>query len=161
MSHELRTPLNAIIGIFAGHRGEMLGPIGTPKYVGYARDILTSAEHLLGIINDILDVSKLEAGVDLGEDVIDPAKTVADIAQLAEARPGRTTSASRPAAGSSRRCSSTPEAEQIVLNLLVNAIKFSHPGGKVEVVLRNRRRPSVDRGDRSRRRHGPGRGQAR
>src|SRR5206468_6176291 len=75
MSHELRTPLNAIIGFSQVIAGEMLGPVGTAKYVGYARDILSSAEHLLGLINDILDVSKLEAGrLDLAEAVIDPAK---------------------------------------------------------------------------------------
>jgi PAS domain S-box-containing protein len=58
MSHELRTPLNAIIGFSQVMAGEMLGPMATPRYVGYARDILGSAEHLLGIINDILDVSR-------------------------------------------------------------------------------------------------------
>ena len=140
MSHELRTPLNAIIGFSQVIAGEMLGPIGTPKYVGYARDILTSAEHLLGIINDILDVSKLEAGkLDLAEDVIDPAKTVADIAQLAEAKARasdigiaiRREGVIPPLLVDSRKL------KQIVLNLLVNAIKFSHPGGKVDVVLKS------------------------
>src|SRR5258707_15231189 len=87
MSHELRTPLNAIIGFSQVISGEMLGPVGTAKYVGYARDILASGEHLLGLINDILDVSKLEAGkLDLAEELIDPAKTVADLMQLAEAK---------------------------------------------------------------------------
>src|SRR5204863_4230210 len=87
MSHELRTPLNAIIGFSQVIAGEMLGPVGTAKYVGYARDILSSAEHLLGLINDILDVSKLEAGkLDLAEEIVDPAKTVADLVQLAEAK---------------------------------------------------------------------------
>src|SRR6266702_2013266 len=75
MSHELRTPLNAIIGFSQVIAGEMLGPVGTAKYIGYARDILSSAEHLLGLINDILD-----------EEIVDPAKTVADLVQLAEAK---------------------------------------------------------------------------
>src|SRR5439155_10912686 len=87
MSHELRTPLNAILGFSQVIAGEVLGPIGTQKYVGYARDILGSAEHLLGIINDILDVSKLEAGkLDLVDEVIDPPKTVADLVQFTEAK---------------------------------------------------------------------------
>src|SRR6202043_3720555 len=87
MSHETRTPLNAIIGFSQVIAGEMLGPIGTPKYAGYARDILVSAEHLLGIINDILDVSKLEAGkLDLVEEVVDVAKTISDLVQLADAK---------------------------------------------------------------------------
>jgi two-component system, cell cycle sensor histidine kinase PleC len=140
MSHELRTPLNAIIGFSQVIAGEMLGPIGTAKYVGYARDILTSAEHLLGLINDILDVSKLEAGkLDLAEEVIDPAKTIADLAQLAEAK-ARTSDVRV----SIRREGVIPllladvrKLKQIILNLLVNAIKFSHAGGKVEIVLRN------------------------
>jgi signal transduction histidine kinase len=118
----------------------MLGPVGTAKYVGYARDILGSAEHLLGLINDILDVSKLEAGkLDLVEEVIDPPKTVADLVQLtaAKARASdiqvtiRREGIIPPLRADSRKL------KQIVLNLLVNAIKFSHPGGKVEIVLRN------------------------
>ena len=140
MSHELRTPLNAIIGFSQVIAGEMLGPIGTLKYVGYARDILTSAEHLLGIINDILDVSKLEAGkLDLAEDLIDPAKTVADIAQLAEAkaRAGDITIAIRREGVIPPLLVDARKLKQIVLNLLVNAIKFSHPGGRVDVVLRS------------------------
>src|SRR6185369_11666732 len=87
MSHELRTPLNAIIGFSQVIAGEMLGPIGTPKYIGYAHDILVSAEHLLGIINDILDLSKLEAGkLDLVEEVIDVPKLMEDLLQLADAK---------------------------------------------------------------------------
>jgi two-component system, cell cycle sensor histidine kinase PleC len=139
MSHELRTPLNAIIGFSQVIAGEMLGPIGTPKYVGYARDVLTSAEHLLGIINDILDVSKLEAGkLDLAEDVIDPAKTVADIAQLAEvkARASDVGIAIRREGVIPPLLVDSRKLKQVVLNLLVNAIKFSHPGGKVDIVLR-------------------------
>jgi two-component system, cell cycle sensor histidine kinase PleC len=139
MSHELRTPLNAIIGFSQVIAGEMLGPVGTPKYVGYARDILTSAEHLLGIINDILDVSKLEAGkLDLAEDVIDPVKTVTDIAQLAEAkaRASDITLAIRREGAIPPLLVDARKLKQIVLNLLVNAIKFSHAGGKVDVVLR-------------------------
>jgi PAS domain S-box-containing protein len=140
MSHELRTPLNAIIGFSQVIAGEMLGPVGTAKYVGYARDILGSAEHLLGLINDILDVSKLEAGkLDLVEEVVDPPKTVADLVQLAEAKARandiRVTihreGVIPPLRADSRKL------KQILLNLLVNAIKFSHPGGKVEIVLRN------------------------
>jgi PAS domain S-box-containing protein len=140
MSHELRTPLNAIIGFSQVIAGEMLGPVGTAKYVGYARDILGSAEHLLGLINDILDVSKLEAGkLDLVEEVIDPPKIVADLVQFTAAK-----ARASDIAVTVRREGTIPplradsrKLKQIVLNLLVNAIKFSHPGGKVEIVLRN------------------------
>jgi PAS domain S-box-containing protein len=140
MSHELRTPLNAIIGFSQVIGGEMLGPVGTAKYVAYARDILASGEHLLGLINDILDVSKLEAGkLDLVDEVIDPAKTIADLVQLAEAKARasdigvtiRREGVIPPLRADARKL------KQIVLNLLVNAIKFSHPSGKVEIVLRN------------------------
>src|SRR5205823_3562041 len=87
MSHELRTPLNAVIGFSQVIAGEMLGPIGTPKYAGYAHDILISAEHLLGIINDILDLSKLEAGkLDLAEEMLELPKTMEDLLQLADAK---------------------------------------------------------------------------
>jgi two-component system, cell cycle sensor histidine kinase PleC len=140
MSHELRTPLNAIIGFSQVIAGEMLGPVGTAKYVGYARDILASAEHLLGLINDILDVSKLEAGkLDLVDEVIDPPKTVADLVQLAEAK-----ARANDVRVAIRREGQIPplradprKLKQILLNLVVNGIKFSHPGGKVEIVLRN------------------------
>src|SRR6266700_4826747 len=140
MSHELRTPLNAIIGFSQVIAGEMLGPVGTAKYVGYARDILASAEHLLGLINDILDVSKLEAGkLDLAEEVIDPAKTIADLVQLAEAkaRAGDVRIAIRREGVIPLLQVDSRKLKQIVLNLLVNAIKFSHPSGKVDIVLRN------------------------
>jgi two-component system cell cycle sensor histidine kinase PleC len=62
MSHELRTPLNAINGFSEIMVGEMFGPLGDRRYQGYATDILNSGQHLLALINDILDMSKIEAG---------------------------------------------------------------------------------------------------
>src|SRR3546814_7164698 len=80
MSHELRTPLNAIIGFSEFMASETLGPLGAPRYAGYARDILDSGRHLLGVINDILDMSRIEAGsVQLDESEI-RIETVADSA---------------------------------------------------------------------------------
>ena len=142
MSHELRTPLNAIIGFSQVIAGEMLGPLGNPKYAGYARDILASGEHLLGLINDILDVSKLEAGkLDLQEEIVDPEKTIADLLQLAEAkaRTGEVRLAVRREGTITPLLADPRKLKQIVLNLLVNAIKFSHAGGRVDVVLRQER----------------------
>jgi PAS domain S-box-containing protein len=136
MSHELRTPLNAIIGFSQVMAGEMLGPITTKKYVGYARDIAASAEHLLGIINDILDVSKLEAGkLDLVEEPIDLPKTIRDLLRLVEqkARAGEVRTVLQldrdlpPLRGDIRK------VKQILLNVIGNAIKFSQPGGSVEI----------------------------
>ena len=140
MSHELRTPLNAIIGFSQVIAGEMLGPIGTAKYAGYARDILGSAEHLLGIINDILDVSRLEAGkLELAEELVDVAKIASDLVQLVESK-ARATSiriAIRHDGEIPYLRADPRKLKQIVLNLLTNAVKFSHAGGAVELVLRN------------------------
>ncbi len=139
MSHELRTPLNAIIGFSQIMAGEMLGPIATQKYIGYARDVLASAEHLLGIINDILDVSRLEAGqLDLFEETVDPAKAVGDVLLLVEgkARAGDIRLDLRSEGTVPRLIADSRKFKQIVLNLLTNAIKFSHPGGEIKITLR-------------------------
>jgi signal transduction histidine kinase len=114
----------------------MMGPIGTPKYIGYARDIAASAEHLLGIINDILDVSKLEAGkLEVFEETVDVTKAVRDILLLVEERARRSgvrieteIEEGLPALRADAR-----KLKQIVLNLITNAVKFSHPGGTVRI----------------------------
>ena len=140
MSHELRTPLNAIIGFSQVMAGEMLGPIATQRYVGYARDILGSAEHLLGIINDILDVSRLETGkLDLIEESIDAPKAIADLIQLVEskARAAEVRVVVRREGEVPRLRGDPRKVKQIVLNLLTNAIKFSRPGGEVDIVLKS------------------------
>ena len=163
MSHETRTPLNAIIGFSQVIAGEMLGPIGTPKYIGYAHDILVSAEHLLGIINDILDLSKLEAGkLDLAEEVIDVPRPMEDLLQLADAkaRASEIRIALRYEGTIPALRADARKVKQIVLNLLINAIKFSHPGSEVAIVLRNQSGAVVDGRHRSRHRHGPRRGHA-
>ncbi|HEX5319265.1 MAG TPA: ATP-binding protein [Stellaceae bacterium] len=139
MSHELRTPLNAIIGFSQVMAGEMLGPISTQKYVGYARDVLASAEHLLGIINDILDVSKLEAHrLELTEETIEVAKLVEDVLRLVEAKARASDiRIDLRSEGTIPRLIGDPrKIKQIVLNLLTNAVKFSHPGGDIEIVVR-------------------------
>ena len=138
MSHELRTPLNAIIGFSQVMAGEMLGPIGTEKYVGYSHDIVASAEHLLGIINDILDVSKLEAGkLDLVEESIDVPATIAELLQLVEAkaRAGDIRILERHERNLPRLRADARKIKQILLNLVTNAIKFSHAGGEVEIAV--------------------------
>jgi PAS domain S-box-containing protein len=140
MSHELRTPLNAIIGFSQVMAGEMLGPIATQRYVGYARDILGSAEHLLGIINDILDVSKLETGkLELVEEAIDAPKAIGDLIHLVEskARAAEVRVLVRREGEVPRLRGDPRKVKQIVLNLLTNAIKFSRPGGEVEIVLKS------------------------
>jgi PAS domain S-box-containing protein len=140
MSHELRTPLNAIIGFSQVMASEMLGPIATTRYVGYARDILASAEHLLGIINDILDVSKLESGkLDLVEETVDLPKAIAELIVLVDgkAKAADISLVARQEAGVPLLCGDLRKVKQIVLNLVTNAIKFSRAGGEVEIVLKN------------------------
>jgi PAS domain S-box-containing protein len=153
MSHELRTPLNAIIGFSQVMADEVLGPLGSARYAGYARDIGASAYHLLGIISDILDVSKLEAGkvelddeeVDLGNMVRDILHLVAERARSLEVRLEVEIPADLP-----RLRADSLKLKQVLLNLITNAVKFSHPGGKV--VIRGRMAPDgmrievVDRG---------------
>jgi hypothetical protein len=87
MSHELRTPLNAIIGFADVMRMEMIGPVSNPQYKSYIRDIHGSALHLLGIINDILDVSRIEAGkVTLHESVVSLDEVVESVTRLVKER---------------------------------------------------------------------------
>ncbi len=87
MSHELRTPLNAIIGFADVMRMEMIGPVSNPQYKSYIRDIHASALHLLGIINDILDVSRIEAGkVTLHESVVSVDEIVESVVRLVKER---------------------------------------------------------------------------
>src|SRR5581483_7275909 len=117
----------------------MLGPLGGAKYVGYARDILASAEHLLGIIGDVLDTSKLEAGkLDLAEEPIEVERSVAELLQLVEARArAADIRLSLRREGTLPRLHADPRKfKQILLNLVTNAVKFSHSGGEVEIVLR-------------------------
>jgi signal transduction histidine kinase len=136
MSHELRTPLNAIIGFSQMIRDEYRGPVGRPEYKDYASDIYDSSCHLLDIINDLLDVSKIEAGMltlhetefDLGPLVdgtcrlIEPRARDTGIALVVEMeRPG-------PMLHADERM-----LRQILLNLLSNAVKFTPRGGRVTI----------------------------
>jgi len=136
MSHELRTPLNAIIGFSQVMADEVLGPLGSPRYAGYARDIAASAQHLLGIISDILDVSKLEAGkielddeeVEIGQMVRDTLHLVVERARSLDVGIDIDVSDALP-----RLRADGLKLKQVLLNLITNAIKFSHPGGRVVI----------------------------
>jgi signal transduction histidine kinase len=115
---------------------QMLGPIGTPRYLDYARDIGSSAERLLGIINDILDVSKLEAGkLELFEDTVDLRKLARDVVHLVaeRARAGKVEIVTEFAPCLPALRADPQKLKQILLNLVTNAIKFSHEGGRVVV----------------------------
>jgi PAS domain S-box-containing protein len=137
MSHELRTPLNAIIGFSEIVAGELFGPIGGPRYVEYARDIHTSGIHLLSIISDILDLSKIEAGRrELSESAIDLREAAESALRLVRGRAEN--GGVRLVNGIEsdtvpRLFADERGVKQMLLNLLSNAVKFTPGGGQVTV----------------------------
>ncbi len=138
MSHELRTPLNAIIGFSQIMRAETLGPIGSPRYIEYLNDIIESSEHLLGVINDILDVAKSEAGkIDLYEELVDIGAEVLLTGRLfaEQATEAGVTLIAEPSRGLPKLWSDQRKIRQILLNLVSNGIKFTPNGGRVSVTI--------------------------
>ena len=136
MSHELRTPLNAINGFSEMMVGEMFGPLGDRRYKEYSNDILTSGQHLLALINDILDMSKIEAGkMSLHIETVSVAELAEEAVRLMRNRAetaGLLVSVVAPADLPSLEADYRG-LKQILLNLLSNAIKFTPPGGRVTV----------------------------
>jgi len=134
ISHELRTPLNAILGFSEVMRMERFGEIRNDKYRGYVNDIHASGAHLLSLINDLLDLSKVEAGklelnftsVALGEVIDQAVKMVQEQATSARVILRRTIPGDLPNVVADHRSMS-----QVMLNLLSNAIKFTDPGGQI------------------------------
>jgi two-component system, cell cycle sensor histidine kinase PleC len=135
MSHELRTPLNAVIGFSEIMSQEMFGPIGTPKYAEYALDIRKSGQFLLDVINDILDMSKIEAGrVELELSQVEIGTMFEEVLRLV---------GPRAAEGGIHLKSNTKKSEpftadrralkQVFINLISNAIKFTPEGGSVTI----------------------------
>ena len=138
MSHELRTPLNAIIGFSEIMDRGSFGPLGNERYQGYVRDIIRSSRHLLGIINDILEAAKMEAGkLDLDEEAIDIVAATREIAQLlAEQAAQANLVVTIDAADSLPQLYADPRRlRQILLNLISNAIKFTPPDGHVTLEI--------------------------
>ena len=134
MSHELRTPLNAIIGFSSLMHNETFGELGHEKYKEYAGDIKESGDHLLSIINDILDLSKIEAGqFELYESKINMQKTLASALRIVRGR-----SESEKITLIDKLSETLPSVygderaiKQIVMNILSNAMKFTPDGGTV------------------------------
>jgi two-component system cell cycle sensor histidine kinase PleC len=138
MSHELRTPLNAIIGFAEVMETGMFGPLGAPKYSEYCHDIRSSGEYLLSVINDILDMSRIEAGrimlsktdVELDGAITKATRLVGEFARSKglgveiECQPDLTVPADDRA------------LQQILVNLLQNAVKFTPEGGRISVRAR-------------------------
>jgi signal transduction histidine kinase len=134
MSHELRTPLNAIIGFSEIISGQLFGKLGNGRYLEYSRDILRSGRHLLAVINDVLDLSKSEAGKMVltahDTDMRDVLEDCVSMVREQCAAAGLTLSVT----GMDRPLPMSGDAaklRQIFLNLLSNAIKFTDTGGSV------------------------------
>lgn len=137
MSHELRTPLNAVIGFSDIMRSEMFGPLGSERYLEYAHSIHLSGDHLLRLINDILDISAIEAGmIDLNEAQVDLSDAIASCIKLVHwrAEAGRVTlettldRSTLPLLRADER-----RVKQILINLVSNAVKFTPEGGIVTI----------------------------
>ncbi len=135
MSHELRTPLNAIIGFSEIMESGMFGPLGADKYHEYCRDIRESGQYLLDVINDILDMSKIEAGrlkLDLEDVALD--RILADAMHVISARAqDKHIELSAKIAPGIHFQADRRAIKQIVLNLLSNAVKFTPEHGRIKV----------------------------
>jgi PAS domain S-box-containing protein len=136
VSHEIRTPLNAIIGFADLMASERFGPIGHPRYVEYANDIVRSGRHVLDIVNDLLDISKIEAGemeldfvsVELNETISESVALVQPQANSQRVIIRTALSQAVPPVVADLR-----SVKQIVLNILSNAIRFTPSGGQIVV----------------------------
>ena len=137
MSHELRTPLNAIIGFSEIVTGELFGPIERRRYVEYAQDIHSSGVHLLSIINDILDLAKIEAGRrELTDNVVFLHDAAAAALRLVRGRAenGEISLVNKIVPGSVPLLQADECAiKQMLLNLLSNAVKFTPKGGRITI----------------------------
>ena len=136
MSHELRTPLNAILGFSEVMKGELFGAHTAPAYKEYSADIHSSGQHLLALINEILDLSRVEAGrYDLREEAVSIPHVVEECVHLLAIRAKNKTISITESIDSDlpRLWADERAIRQIVLNLLSNAIKFTPQGGTVIV----------------------------
>jgi two-component system cell cycle sensor histidine kinase PleC len=136
MSHELRTPLNAILGFSEIINTEALGPNAKERYRDYAGDIMTSGRHLLSLINDLLDIAKIEAGkLEVAPQWNDASRLVRECLHLMETRAGerRIRLTWAVAQDSTRIFADDRALRQILFNLVSNAIKFTPERGSVEV----------------------------
>ena len=135
VSHELRTPLKAILGFSEILKDKLFGPLGAPQYESYVRDIHESGVLLLNLINDLLDLSKIEAGkLDLQEEDCDLAEIIKSAAHVVSER------AAKAEVAIEQRLAALPlvradyrKVKQILLNLLSNALKFTPAGGSIRV----------------------------
>lgn len=136
VSHEIRTPLNAIIGFADMMASEHFGPIGHPRYAEYAGDIGRSGRHVLDIVNDLLDISKIEAGeMDLEFVEVGLNETVSSAVSIVQPQANSQRVIIRTALSQSvpHVVADLRSIKQIVLNILANAIRFTPSGGQIIV----------------------------
>jgi two-component system, cell cycle sensor histidine kinase PleC len=135
MSHELRTPLNAVIGFSEIMSTQMFGPLGSDKYTEYAQDIRKSGLFLLDVINDILDMSKIEAGrTELELSPVDVSLLLEDVIRLVGPRAAESKINLKCDAGPIDEFIADRRAlKQVLINLISNAVKFTPEGGKVAI----------------------------
>ena len=135
MSHELRTPLNAINGFSDIMKKEMFGPLGDPRYKEYVSDILFSGQHLLSLINDILDMSKIEAGkMNLNPEDISIVDLIEQVIRIVRGRAEENNLTLSYEGGEMPEIQADMRAvKQVLLNLITNAIKFTPEGGNVTI----------------------------
>ncbi|WP_417513143.1 PAS domain-containing sensor histidine kinase [Minwuia sp.] len=137
MSHELRTPLNAVIGFSEVMATEGLGPLGTERYKEYSNDILSSGQHLLTLINNILDLSKAEAGkLELHPQAMSLRSVIEASARMACPRDRETALTLAIDPDADELIADMQKIKQILINLISNAIKFTPEGGRIEVRAR-------------------------
>lgn len=138
INHEIRTPLNAIIGFAEIIRNGGFGPVGNPKYVDYAADIVSSGEHVLQLVNNLLDLTKAESGEDeLEEEILDIAETVrAALVFVRDLAREKAISTELYFPSDMPKLLADPrKLKQVLVNLLANAVKYTNPGGSVTVTV--------------------------
>ncbi|WP_149738349.1 ATP-binding protein [Rhizobium sp. RU20A] len=136
VSHEIRTPLNAIIGFSDMMASEHFGAIGNPRYVEYASDIGRSGRHVLDIVNDLLDISKIEAGeMELEFSAVELNEAIAEAVSLVQpqANAQRVIIRTSLSGAVPRVVADQRSVKQIALNILSNAIRFTPSGGQIVV----------------------------
>ena len=140
ISHELRTPLNAIIGFSEIMNEGMFGPLGSDKYEEYARDIYESGSYLLGMINDVLDMSKIEAGrFELDYETFNLNEMIEETMRIVSHQSQERNLSIEDNVSSKINLEADRRAmKQILINLLSNAVKFSDDGGRIQIRARKR-----------------------
>ena len=136
VSHEIRTPLNAILGFAEVIMDERFGPVGNERYRDYLRDIHASGEHVMSLVNDLLDLAKIEAGkLELNITAVDANRVVSECVSLMQPQANRERVITRLALAANLPPVLADERSlrQIVLNLLANAVRYNEPGGQVIV----------------------------